>query len=59
MATKRGRSRVHTRIGKPISKLSVKTTIVSIGHRASLEQFHARRIEWRVKEAAAGELAPS
>ena len=35
------------------------TTLVSIGHRASLRQFHARRIEWRVKEAAAGELAPS
>ena len=33
------------------------TTLVSIGHRASLARFHARRIEWRVKQAAAGELA--
>ena len=35
------------------------TTLVSIGHRASLAQFHARKFEWRVKEAAAGELAPA
>ena len=33
------------------------TTLVSIGHRASLARFHARRIEWRVKDGAAGELA--
>jgi putative ATP-binding cassette transporter len=33
------------------------TTLVSIGHRASLAQFHARKFEWRVREAAAGELA--
>jgi putative ATP-binding cassette transporter len=36
-----------------------RTTLVSIGHRASLAQFHARRIEWRVRETAAGELAPA
>ena len=35
------------------------TTLVSIGHRASLAQFHARKFEWRVKEAAAGELTPA
>ena len=33
------------------------TTLVSIGHHAGLAQFHARKIEWRVKEAGAGELA--
>ncbi|MBI3375514.1 MAG: ABC transporter ATP-binding protein/permease [Betaproteobacteria bacterium] len=32
-------------------------TLVSIGHRASLAQFHARKFEWRVKQDAAGELA--
>jgi putative ATP-binding cassette transporter len=35
------------------------TTLVSIGHRASLAQFHARKFEWRVTEAGTGELAPA
>lgn len=33
------------------------TTLVSIGHRESLAQFHARKLEWLVRPAAAGELA--
>jgi putative ATP-binding cassette transporter len=36
-----------------------RTTLVSIGHRASLAQFHVRKIEWRVKEAGAGALTPA